>query len=37
VRFLNIESGTFYRNRDLFLIFHRFTRTERLNFEEMLG
>lgn len=33
MRFLNIESGTFYRNRDLFLIFGRVSGGERSSFE----
>jgi hypothetical protein len=37
VRFLNIESGTFYRNRDIFLIFRRFTNGERTSFEGLLS
>jgi hypothetical protein len=37
VRFLNIESGTFFRNRDLFLIFRRLTSGEQVDFESVLG
>ncbi len=36
VRLLNIESGTFYRNRDIFLIFRRISSAERVTFEQLL-
>jgi len=32
VRYLNCEVGTFYRNRDLFLIYLRFKNQEKLLF-----
>lgn len=35
VRFLNIETGTFYRNRDLILLFKRLA-TEKVTFSQML-
>ena len=37
VRFLNIESGSFYRNRDIYLIFQRLAGGERVSFEEIMG
>ena len=36
VRFLNMETGTFYRNRDLILIFKRFTKTNKLQWSEFI-
>lgn len=36
VRYLNIETGKFYRNRDLSLIFKRISKTSRLSFEEFV-
>ena len=36
VRFLNMETGSFYRNRDLILIFKRFTQSPRLQWEEFM-
>jgi len=36
VRFLNIESGTFYRNRDLFLIFRRFSPSDKMKFDQII-
>ena len=36
VRFLNIETGKFYRNRDLGLIFKRLSKTNKVSFEEFL-
>ena len=36
VRFLNMETGTFYRNRDLILIFRRFTKGEKLTWESFI-
>lgn len=37
VRFLNIETGTFYRNRDLVLLFRRLTSQEKIVFQEFIG
>ena len=36
VRFLNMETGTFYRNRDLILIFKRFTKASKLQWEDFM-
>lgn len=36
VRFLNIETGTFYRNRDLILIFRRLGSDTKLSFDAFL-
>jgi Ca2+-binding EF-hand superfamily protein len=37
VRFLNIESGTFLRNRDLSIIFRRMNKkSERVDFEDIV-
>lgn len=36
VRFLNIESGIFFRNRDVFLIFRRLSKESRTSFETLL-
>lgn len=36
VRFLNIETGTFYRNRDLILIFRRMTSEPKISFETFI-
>jgi Ca2+-binding EF-hand superfamily protein len=38
VRFLNIESGTFLRNRDLSIIFRRINKkSEKIMFEDILS
>jgi Ca2+-binding EF-hand superfamily protein len=38
VRFLNIESGTFLRNRDLSIIFRRINKkSEKVMFEDILS
>ena len=38
VRFLNIESGTFLRNRDVSIIFKRINeKSEKINFDEILS
>ena len=36
VRFLNMETGTFYRNRDLYLIFRRLTKTTKIDFDDFM-
>ena len=36
VRFLNMETGTFYRNRDLILIFKRLTTGTKLQWENFM-
>lgn len=36
VRYLNIETGKFYRNRDLVLIFKRLTKNPHITFQELL-
>ena len=37
VRFMNLETGTFFRNRDLALIFRRLTASDRLGFEDFMS
>ena len=37
VRFLNIETGTFYRNRDLILLFRRMTSAETIAFSDFIS
>lgn len=36
VRYLNIETGKFYRNRDLITIFKRITKINKINFQELM-
>ena len=36
VRYINIETGKFYRNRDLITLYKRITRTHRLVFEDLI-
>lgn len=37
VRFLNMKTGTFFRNRDIYSIFKRLSRgAERITFEQLL-
>lgn len=37
VRFLNMETGTFFRNRDLYLVFRRLTPTTKMDFEDFMA
>ena len=37
VRFLNMETGTFFRNRDLVLIFRRITSEDKVSFEDFMN
>lgn len=37
VRFLNMETGTFYRNRDLILVFRRLGSSEQLHWQQFLS
>jgi hypothetical protein len=36
VRFLNMETGTFYRNRDIYLIFSRVGGKDKVKFEVLM-
>ena len=36
VRFLNLETGSFFRNRDVILIFRRMTKTPEITFTDFL-
>lgn len=36
VRFLNMETGTFFRNRDVYLIFKRISQQDKIQFKELL-
>ena len=35
VRIINMEEGTFFRNRDLYLVFQRLNRNEMINAESI--
>ena len=35
VRIINMEEGTFFRNRDLYLVFQRMNRNEMINAESI--